>query len=528
MNKEEFNLIYERWIRVLGMDGVEEEISMEELFERAHQIRSLAGELPTQDFAIMRLILAILYAVYLRQDVKGSPLHMRNEEDALSQWDSIWSAGRFDSKQILGYLKRYEDRFYLFHPDRPFYQIHLDKGTEYKASKLLGDISESSNKVKLFSSRNGVSKERIGFAEAARWVLHLNAFDDNSSKPTQKKSGLPPVGAGWLGKLGLVYIQGNNLFETLLLNLVLADSNGEPIPAGEAIWEADVVCKTERRIISTPNTILGMLTLQSRRFTLIRDGSAITGYQLIGGDVFPAENTFIEQMTRWRQDKKSQAWFPRRHDPSKQMWRDYSSLVMRSSSIDSDAYRAPGVVEWISSLIHEGCIQESVVRLGVVGVKYGDKDFFLDDVFEDSMSLNGNLLTSLGLVWNIRIDDVIAKTDKCVYALGKFASNLEKASGNSDEKNYTKLAAETRTQAFYRLDDPFRKWLLEIEPKAVDSLDECMEEWIKTMRRIVLDSGNKLLDEASDSALVGRSINDNALVQFKFFKNAVYKITKGA
>ena len=59
----------------------------------------------------------------------------------------------------------------------------------------------------------------LGFAEAARWLLYINAFDDTSAKP--KGKGLPSPGVGWLGRLGLITGVGNNLFETLLLNLVL-------------------------------------------------------------------------------------------------------------------------------------------------------------------------------------------------------------------------------------------------------------------------------------------------------------------
>ncbi len=529
MSEGEFNLIHERWIRVLDTDGTVEEVSMEDLFKRAHEIRSLAGELPTQDFAVMRLMLAVLYAVYLRQDVHGNQLRMRNEDDALEQWDSIWSAGRFDSEQILGYLDGYKDRFYLFHPERPFYQVHLDKGSDYKAAKLIGDISESNNKKRLFSSRNGEPKESVGFAEAARWLLHVNAYDDTSGKPTRRKSGLPSVGIGWLGELGSVYVQGKNLFETLVLNMVLADSDGEPLSAGEAVWESDIVCREERREIPRPGHILDLLTLQSRRMILMREGPAITGYLLIGGDVFPKDNAFIEQMTAWRSpDKSGQTWTPKRHDPARQVWRDYSSLVMRSSDTDSEFYRAPGVVGWMSSLVYEGLYSEGSVHLGTVGAKYGDKNTLLEGTVDDNLVLNGNLLTEMGREWNVRINDVIKKTDDCVDTLGRFAINMEKAGGNSDGNSHTKIAAETRTGAFHRLDEPFRRWLREIDPKRKDSMDEQMEVWIRAMRSTVLGIGRKMLSESSDSALVGRSFKENAFAIFRLFENTIYKKTRGA
>lgn len=55
-----FNLIDEPWILVRGMEGEMREVSLMELFEQAPCIRRLANDLPTQDFAILRVLLAIL------------------------------------------------------------------------------------------------------------------------------------------------------------------------------------------------------------------------------------------------------------------------------------------------------------------------------------------------------------------------------------------------------------------------------------------------------------------------------------
>ena len=46
----------------------------------------------------------------------------------------------------------------------------------------------------------------MSYAQAARWLLYVNGFDDTSAKPKGKN--LPSVGAGWLGKLGLIFRTG--------------------------------------------------------------------------------------------------------------------------------------------------------------------------------------------------------------------------------------------------------------------------------------------------------------------------------
>lgn len=67
MKDREFNLIDESWIPVIRNDGSYAEIGLKELFCSAHDIRSLSGEIATQDASVMRFLLAIGYSVVLRE-----------------------------------------------------------------------------------------------------------------------------------------------------------------------------------------------------------------------------------------------------------------------------------------------------------------------------------------------------------------------------------------------------------------------------------------------------------------------------
>ena len=71
MREDDFNLIHEPWVCVHYLDGTVGEVSLLELFRDAHTIQSLAGDLPTQDAAILRVLLAILHTVFSRVDVDG-------------------------------------------------------------------------------------------------------------------------------------------------------------------------------------------------------------------------------------------------------------------------------------------------------------------------------------------------------------------------------------------------------------------------------------------------------------------------
>ena len=79
MNEIEFNLIDEPWIRVMDSNCNVSEVSLKDAILNAHNYKSLSGELPTQDIAVMRLMLAVLHTVYSRADENGneSPLDIQ-------------------------------------------------------------------------------------------------------------------------------------------------------------------------------------------------------------------------------------------------------------------------------------------------------------------------------------------------------------------------------------------------------------------------------------------------------------------
>lgn len=505
MAEKEFNLLHEPWILVMKPDGEPEEVSLLELFRRAPQWRGLAGELPPQDVAVLRLLLAILHAVFGQYDYDGNPGPPSTPTAALKRWKTIWDLGEFPMRIIEDYLSHFMDRFWLFHPEHPFYQVAgLDKATDYTAAKLNGELSESGNKIRLFPQRTGGGKSRLRYPEAARWLLYVNAFDDTSAKP--KKKGLPSPGAGWLGKLGLITAIGENLFQTLLLNLVFLKDGGDELWGKEMpIWEQPV--KADERIrIAMPDNPSELLSMQSRRLLLKREGDSVIGFALLGGDFFTKENTFAEQMTVWRDAAKKETdppeYHPKRHNPARQIWRDFSTLIAQG-----EGRRRSGVVNWLARLKREGdmLILQSHFCFQTAAVKYGDKDFFVDDLFSDSISLNAGLLTALGAEWVNRIIDELETTDKLVQQVGRLAQNLAKAAGNANGKMQKEAAME---QAYFRLDIPFRKWLEEIDPERDEPPTVC-EQWWEQARRIVRDLGEELVEQAGPRAFVGRVIIEN-------------------
>lgn len=499
--EKEFNLLDEKWIRVRLPDCSVREVSLYDALLHARQYSGLAGELPTQDMAILRLLLAVGYVVLERAGVDGQEREIEDADDALDRWSEYWEQGSFPEETLRACLEPYRERFYLFHPERPFYQVNeAGNGTEFTAAKLNGAISESSNKVRLFSFRQGAQKDVLTYPEAARWLIYLNGFDDTSAKCRDKGDGSP--GAGWLGKLGLIAAQGDDLFQTLMLNLVMLDDRDEPWGKNRPVWTLDQPRTKERCEIPMPDNPAQLLTLQSRRLLLLRDERGVTGYRLLGGDFFDKVNAYAEQMTLWThvpgKGAKPPYDQPRRHNPSRQLWREFTTIVPEDGET-----RVPGVVRWQSRLKGDGMLdQRTMARFTVASAQYGDKDFFVTDVFGDEIRFHLNLLTEAGRQWQKKIGDEIEWTDKVAGQAKFLGENLDKAAGGEGSA----FGRWMEEQFYSRVDVPFREFLASVDP-GDDALTQAqrLTQWRDEERDIVLALGREAVAQTSQTAFVGRT-----------------------
>lgn len=505
MQDIEFNLLQEPWVRVRLPDDRVQEVSLTDALVHAQDYADLAGEMPTQDAAILRLLLAVLFTVFSRVDVEGSPAPLEKSDDALARWRDLWQLGHFPEQPLRDYLTQWKDRFWLFHPERPFWQVpEAAIGTEYGAAKLNGEMSESSNKLRLFPLYSGDGKTALTYAQAARWLLYVNGYDDTSAKPKGKN--LPSVGAGWLGKIGFLQAQGENLYETLMLNLTLLKDGQTCWGENRPCWELDTPRSNERTEIICPDNPAQLLTLQSRRLLLHRAGNAVDGFALLGGDFFPRENAFAEQMTIWRNAAKKNepaVFVPRRHDPAKQFWREFPSVFCKG---DENVHR-PGVVCWVERL--QGRIRlldpRRKIHFRISGVQYGDKDFFVNDAFSDSLTFQAALLDELGKAWQRYIADEIGRCEQTAKLLGHLAQDLAIAAGDKNDN----AAAPAHGQFYFAVDAPFRQWLQSIDPEN-DDPEDAIPRWQAQARRIAEELGRQMVMESGSAALVGRRIKIDA------------------
>jgi CRISPR system Cascade subunit CasA len=507
MNKSEYNLLDEKWIRVLDEGETLTETSLLEVFEHAHLYRRLANETETVDVSILRLLLAIMYAAL-------TPTVNESAESALLRWQALWEREALLYAQIKEYIECFRERFYLFHPEAPFYQaadLASRKCADYEASKLIGDLAQNGNKVQLFVSRT--DSKSVGYPEAARWLLHLNAFDDSSVKPSVRGTGTEPPGVGWLGKLGLIFLEGKNLLETLLLNFVLFDADGRTY-RGKPIWEMPI--RTDERIkIEQPSSFAELYTLQSRRILLTRKDDAVVGYKLLGGEFFDEENAFIEQMTIWRRDPKTENFTPLHHKADRSLWRDLPALVA-----SGDTSRQPGVVRWIEALINKKIISDMQLKFSSASIQYDKLLMKTNDMFSDGLSIPSAVFGRVDLC--AAVLRVAEATNTALRAFGYLASDLALASGLNAKAalKISKIRAEAVFRAQWEIDKPVRTWLSEIS--ADDDAEKAYKKIADALKAIFMRMLDEEINAVSDKAFIGRDGKTAAHAEI-FFKSKIRK-----
>ena len=509
MKEIEFNLLTEPWIRVRLRDNTVREVSLTEALVSAQDYVDLAGEMPTQNAAVLRLLLAVLFTVFSRVDAKGKPQPLAQSDDALERWSELWQLGHFPAEPVRDYLEQWKDRFWLFHPTHPFWQVPQAKiGTEYGAAMLNGEMIESKNKLRLFPLYAGQNKEQLSYPQAARWLLSVNGFDDTSLKPKGKD--LPSISVGWLGTLGFIQALGDTLYETLMLNLTMLRDGRECWGGSKPCWERENPRSGERTEVCCPDDPAQLLTLQSRRLLLHRTGEIVDKAFALGGDFFSKENAFAEQMTIWRTMpvKKNEpvVFVPCRHDPAKQFWREFPAVFCQ------DGGHRPGVVCWIEKL-QERRLKlldpRRKVHFRIVGVLYGTQNH-IDDIFSDSLTFQAGLLDELSKRWTVRINREVQRCEDAAKLIGTLCKELKIAGGldYNQVKGFMevqKVTEDARAQFYFAVDQPFRQWLQAIDPEQ-DDPDEAALRWQAQARNIAEKLGKQMVMEAGNAALKGHRI----------------------
>lgn len=503
-----FNLVDEAWIPVLDAAGQCREVSLRSLFEQADEIRMIACELPTQTFAILRLALAVLHRS------TGGP---SGEES----WRTLWREPGLPLTDLTDYLDAFHDRFDLLHPRHPFYQVadlRAEKDNTYGLERLIADVP---NGMPFLTTRAGSGMKSISPAEAARWLVHCQAYDTSGIKsgaagdPRAKGGRGYPIGAGTLGNLGGVYLEGACLRDTLLLNLMPVAPNWQRADERDLpVWEREPQTAAEEPDATRgPYGLLSLYTWQSRRIRLFGDTGGITGAMIANGDRFDWQDRhLLEPMSVWgrsapreREKKRTPIYLPRPHDHTRALWRGLQTLLPPPpQSTGEPAQRlSPTVLQWLARLSRVGVVGPNFqARPRAISVAYGTKQAVIDEVFSDTLTMNVLLLVE-GSPLRTTAVDATADAESAVQALRRLSTNLVRAAGGSDDSGDAERAAE---RAYAVLDRVFRDWLANLGPGSEPAAERTT--WQDRVRRVVSRIGGELVEAAGPVAWVGRTRTD--------------------
>lgn len=503
-----FNLIDEQWIPIRDTNGQSREVSLRDLLVQAHNFASIGGELPTHTFAIARIALAVVRSAigWTKRPVE--------------RWHEIWRVGALPIGDVEDYLDRVHDRFDLLDPLTPFYQVadfETTSGAVKSVELLITDIPAGE---KYFTTRAGDGAARLDFAEAARWVVHCQTFDQSGIKsgdprdPRTRGGKGYPIGIAWGGQLGGVLFEGGNLFETLMLNTVLRSQSESTVePTDTPVWEREHPDVTERSDV-TPLGIADILTWQSRRIRLQHNGTFVTGAVIGNGDKIASHNQQrVEFMTQWRfsdvQSKKfnEYRYFPRQFDPDRALWRGIESLLADIPDMDGRPERglAPGVVHWIDYLVNLDILPRTLqIRPHALALQYINQSSVIGASVDDVLTIKVALIDRNSQA-RVYANRAVQVADDCVTALVNLASNLAAASGGDAERP----RATTRSETYFALDGPYRNWLAALDDDS--DVGDYFAGWQFQVRGIVGGRARELIASAGEPAWKGRMIRDRWL-----------------
>ena len=521
MKNPEYNLLDEPWIPVRFVDGTITDVGLLELLRRTTDIADLACELPTQSIAIQRLILAIAYRVATPRDARD--------------WVRQWGDGA-PTEQMIEYLEHWRDRFYLFGGSFPFMQVadlRTAKDTVSGLEKLIADVP---NGEQFFTTRHGRALACISASEAARWLVHAQAFDPSGIRSgavgdSQVKGGKGyPIGPAWCGHLGLVWLKGQDLDETLVLNLIPAstaelrgvDSSSE---WGACSWEASEPETSLRGDFSlldpsgTPKelSIPRLLTWHSRRIRLVGDSSGVTGIVLAQGDkLAPQEMRLYEPQSLWRystpQSKKfkTDVYMPRKFEAGRALWRSLPGTLPTAATVqgaDKQAKREflPSATLSFHYQLDNALIQTTypkVMRIQAVGVTYGPQEATFEDIYSDELTLSVAVMRVEREDLSAEIDRQVRLTEEVARDVGTLAANLARAAGESGDGAGDGARDRAKELFFSAVDTDFRTWLAQVDGR--EGARDVGRRWERTLRQHATDIQTELVRATSSSAIIGR------------------------
>jgi CRISPR system Cascade subunit CasA len=266
----EFNLIDQDWIPCIDLRGDHVEYGIHNTLLKGHELREICDDSPLVTVAIHRLLLAILYRVY------SGPRQF-------AEWKGLYARRAFDPSKVTRYLDNWKgkDRFRLLGDTHPFFQMaKLETKRKISVNRLATECA-SGNNATLFDHSGDEQEVEWPPRQAARQLIACQSFALGFGKSGDAKidgrEEVLPYSADAAALRGMsIWLQGGNLFDTLMINLAPTDDRSLPS------WELqdsngyrDRLDGKARKNV-TSFGVIDRLTWQSRLVRLIPNSGTVS------------------------------------------------------------------------------------------------------------------------------------------------------------------------------------------------------------------------------------------------------------
>lgn len=539
MREPFFNLVDEPWLKVLMMDGKESTLGLRELFAKSSEIRTLSGETPLQDNAVLRFLIAITVTCFYRYDMGGNESILEDEDEAIERFRDIWNNGCFPRGFVDSYLDKWYDRFYLIGGEYPFYQVpdkytkeavvkkdnknpsglvyllspfnEWDKTSWINPMSFNGVVLQSSNTSSPFANKGGKEKNQMSPEEGARWVLYYMNYADCSSKiPGKWNAGMTFSSSG-----ANIHPLGHNLFETIMMCSALLDGDNQLYPSVTPAWERDGYTEINSSPYgeAMPDNIPELYTQQSRKIIIHYQGEFIDGMYVAAGDRYGTSNAFIEPMFAFHKDasdKTGNTMKPNHLHQNCVGWKEYRNIFMSEFS---------NPARWVNYLFERDILSLDLnVPYVLNDIAYGSMQCTVDYVVGTRIAVNKKYFTD-----SLEIEKAANEIDHVNEISGilkRFGQRIDYAYGAKKEgKGQKYVGVGSRLAEEYEL----------LAGKMIESLlldkEKDMDEFHMREVRLAEEVADQILEEINILGFVGHGDQSIGKAE-NGFRRDIYEIKK--
>ena len=509
---DKFNLVEKPWIPCLmKITGEVELLNLFDTLARAHEVAEISDSSPLILASLHRFLLAVL--------------HSKFKTESYEDWKNLWRKKHWEAKKLQEYFDEFKDRFNLFDDERPFYQYPTVKssasGDEAKENLLTTLMQEkaSGNNATLFDHSFEANQETFPPEVAARYLIARQAFSFSGTGCTY------PFGFfnSTLVKGFSVFAIGDNLFETLALNLVRyprkrtfpyrTDDDGNKLD--KPFWERDeLIQATEKDSKGTSlHGYLDYLTWQSRRIKLIRteNSEKVKSCQLQQNFKLSERELFFDPFKVYAESKDrkaAKAYYELDLKEDKSLWRDSHAIFQQANSDDKEWRGLFNHLAEIKRFIRDGEIEgKPEYAISIFGL-INDKA----KVFQWS---HERLPLPLAYLQDNELLGKLEKSIKCAEDFGKvlrdsmmeLRKNLNEQSWNSSIKSVKPQDKYKRESELINLFPAASVYWSNLEVKfkeffsaLPEKQDEAMQKWFGSVEKTAKDAFDQSVNSLGSSA----------------------------